>query len=247
MGTNMSNNNNISNLTNLNIFKSHNNKKNRNFNKTNNSSLAGNIKELTKDKKNNMNIYYTKYREKHSAPENNLQEINRADLPQIKNLSNRHIKITTHYSKSLLSSINENPNIKTNIEMKTGYNKMKRQLKGSFNNNVIDNPKGITGYQFDFNVQTFFNDENIKNMNKKNHINFNNNKRSLIKKESLKNNYNNANNANNNINLTHSSQRSQMDIAKKNKIINGIKLKLPNVIKKIDIQNALPKTKPKSK
>ena len=247
MGTNMSNNNNISNLTNLNIFKSHNNKKNRNFNKTNNSSLAGNIKELTKDKKNNMNIYYTKYREKHSAPENNLQEINRADLPQIKNLSNRHIKITTHYSKSLLSSINENPNIKTNIEMKTGYNKMKRQLKGSFNNNVIDNPKGITGYQFDFNVQTFFNDENIKNMNKKNHINFNNNKRSLIKKESLKNNYNNSNNANNNINLTHSSQRSQIDIAKKNKIINGIKLKLPNVIKKIDIQNALPKTKPKNK
>ena len=40
--------------------------------------------------------------------------------------------------------------------MKTEYYKIKRQLKGSNNNNVIDNRKGINGYQFDFNVQTFF-------------------------------------------------------------------------------------------
>ena len=230
LGTNMSNN--ISNLTNLNLFKSHNNKKNLNFNKTNNSSLTGNIKEVTRDKKSSTNVYYTKYREKHSAPENNLQDINRPDLPSIKNLSNRHIKITTSYNKSLLSIINENPNanIKPNIEMKTGYNKMKKQLRGSHNNNnAIDNQKRINGYQIEFNV------------------NINANRKLLINKENLKNNYNNSSNNNNNINLTHSSLKSQVDINKKNKINNGMKLKLPNVIKKIDIQNAFPKTKPKNR
>ena len=57
-----------------------------------------------------MEIYYTKYKENHSAPDNNLQEINIADLPHIKNL--------------------------INIEMKTEYNRNKRQLKGSNNINI---------------------------------------------------------------------------------------------------------------
>ena len=104
----------------MNIFKN-NNRKNRNFNKTNKNSLTGSLKELNRDKKNNnVNIYYTKYKEKHSAPDNNndLQEINHADLPSIKHLSNRNIKVNTQYSKSLLNSINENFNRKMNIEMK---------------------------------------------------------------------------------------------------------------------------------
>ena len=239
---NMGNNaNSISNLTNLNIFKSHNKKRN-NFNKTNNNSLTGSIKQITQDKKNSINVYYTKYKEKHSAPDNNLQEINRADLPSIKNLnnlSNRHIKINTHYSKSLLGSINENANRKMNIEMKTGYNKLNRQIKGN-NDNVTDNSKVISQYQVDYSIKTFFNDEVIKNLNKKNSSNNNSIRKPIMKKESLKNSFNS-----NNIISTNNSQRSKLDMEKRNQINNGIKIKLPNVIKKIEVQNSL--QKPKSK
>ena len=241
---NMGNNiNSISNLTNLNIFKSHNKKRN-NFNKTNNNSLTGSIKELPQDKKNGINVYYTKYKEKHSAPDNNLQEMNRADLPSIKNLnnlSNRHIKINTHYSKSLLGSINENANGKMNIEMKTGYNRLNRNIKGN-NDNVGDNSKVICQYQVDYSIKTFFNDEIIKNMNKK-IINNNSVKKPIMKKESLKNSFNSKNN----IISTHNSQRSKIDVEKRTQINNSIKIKLPNVIKKIDVQNDLQKAKAKSK
>ena len=239
---NMGNNiNSISNLTNLNIFKSHNNRKNRKtFNKTNNNSLTGSLKEITQEKKNNANVYYTKYKEKHSAPENNLQDINRADLPSIKNLSNRNIKVITQYSKSCLSSINENTNNNGKIEMKTGYNKINRQIKA---NNDNGNSKIINQYQVAYSVKTFFNDEFIKNINKKNNINNNAIKKPAMKKETLKNNYN----SDNNINPNHNTQKNQIDLVKGNKMNNNIKIKLPNVIKKIDIQNAVHKLKAKNK
>ena len=234
----------INNITNLNIFKN-NNRKNRNFNKTNNNSLTGSLKELNRDKKNNnVNIYYTKYKEKHSAPDNNndLQEINHADLPSIKHLSNRNIKVNTQYSKSLLNSINENFNRKMNIEMKTGYNKLNKHLKPN-NDNKIDNSKVINNYQVAYSIKTFFNDDFIKNINKRNNKN-NTVKIPIKRKDSLKNSYN----SNNNINSTHASQRNPVDIAKKNKINNNIKIKLPNVVKKIDIQqNPLLKAKTKNK
>ena len=234
VGPNMSS---ISNLTNLNLFKHH-NKKNRNFNKTNNNSLTGSLKELNHSKNknnNNNNIYYTKYVEKHSAPENNnLQVLNHGDLPSIKNLNARHIKISTHYSKSLLSSINENNNGKINIETKTGYNKLTKQFKKN-NENIIDNSKVISGYQVPYSMKTFFNDNYIKNINKRNSNKNNSIKIQIKKKDILKNSYN----GNNNIKNIHSSQRSQIDIAKKNKLNNEIKIKLPNVIKKLDVQQSV--------
>ena len=58
--------------------------------------------------------------------------------------------------------MNENFNAKKEIEMKTGYNKPINQIKA---NN--DNKKIINTYQIDYNVKTFFNDNFIKNMNKK--------------------------------------------------------------------------------
>ena len=234
----------INNLTNLNLFKSHNNKVNkRNLNKTNNNSLTGMVKELIKEKKINTNIFNTKYKEKHSAPDNNnYYEVNQGDLPKIQNLSNRPIKIKTHYNKSLINSMNENFNAKKEIEMKTGYNKPINQIKA---NN--DNKKIINTYQIDYNVKTFFNDNFIKNMNKKNNTNYNK-KIPLQKKNSLKNSINSNNsNISSNMNLTHASQKSHIEIVQNNKNNNNnIKIKLPNVIKKTDSQNNLQKSKPKN-
>ena len=201
------------------------------------------VKELIKEKKINNIIFNTKYKEKHSAPDNNnYYEVNQSDLPKIQNLSNRPIKIKTHYNKSLINSMNENFNAKKEIEMKTGYNKPINQIKA---NN--DNKKIINTYQIDYNVKTFFNDNFIKNMNKKNNTNYNK-KIPLQKKNSLKNSINSNNsNISSNMNLTHASQKSHIEIVQNNKNNNNnIKIKLPNVIKKTDSQNNLQKSKPKN-
>ena len=285
MGNNSNNTSCINNLTNLNIFKSSGYPKKRNFNRTNNNSLTGSIKEINQEKKtnkNNKNInhYYTKYKEKHSSSDNDinnnliqnyysnnyLQETNPADLPSIKNFNNNQIKINTHYSKSLLNSVNENHNM--NININTNYNnahKMNRQRRGS--NEKIeknDNTKVINNYQVAYSIKTFFNDDFIKRINNKNNLNNNNNinndmknnniiKIPLMKKEGLKDSINTNNNTNNNSSSTHASQRSKNDLVKKNNIknsnnnINNKKLKLPNVIKKIDMQNGIQNMKTKNK
>ena len=79
-----------------------------------NKKNANNRNERTiREKKINTNIFNTKYKEKHSAPDNNnYYEVNQSDLPKIQNLSNRPIKIKTHYNKSLINSMNENFNAK---------------------------------------------------------------------------------------------------------------------------------------
>ena len=229
----------VNNLTHFNIFKNNNNKKNNNFSKTNNNSLTGSLKESKREKKENNNIYFTKYREKHSAPENiNIQESNRSDLPKIKNMNNKNIKINTQYSKSLISNMNEgsNRNIKTN--MKTSYNKLNKNMK-IINDKKVDNSKVINTYRVDFNVKTFFNNKEIKNINKNNDNNIDDNNTNIQnKKNSLKRSVNiNNNNHNNNIISTYAPHKTQIDISKTITNNHEIKLKLPNVIKKIGVQN----------
>ena len=231
--------NSIYNLTNLNIFKSLTKNKNNNFNKTNNHSLTGAIKEINKGKKGNLNIYRTKYNEKHSAPNNNLQGLNQSDLPQIKNLSNRHIKINTQYSNSLIGIINDPANINMNIEMKTSYNKINSLIKAN-NDNKIDNYKNSNGNQAPYSIKTFFNDNIAKNKNKNNNVNYSQsnklpiNKKNIIKK-SVNSNYNNSNT---NKTTTSGSQRSNIEKIKRNSVGNGLRIKLPNVNKKIETQNS---------
>ena len=232
----------VNNLTHFNIFK--------NNNKTNNNSLTGSLKELNKEKKENKennNIYFTKYKEKHSAPDNNnIQAMNHADLPKIKNTNNKNIKINTQYSKSLISSMNEgsNGNIKSNV--KTSYNKLNKNLKNN-NDKKVDNSKIITTYQVDFSVKTFFNNKEMKNINKNNNNNNidNNNENIQNKKDSLRRSVN-INSNRSNINSTYASHKTQNDIVK-NTNNYGIKLKLPNVIKKIGIHNAANKDKLRNK
>ena len=248
---NMNTNNNttgINNLTHFNIFKNNNNKKNNNFSKTNNSSLTGSVKELNKDKKDKNNTYFTKYREKHSAPNNNnIQESNHTDLPKIKSMHNKNIKINTQYSKALLSymNMNEGSNGNSNINIKTSYNKLNKNMKNN-NDKKIDSSKVISTYQVDFSIKTFFNNKEIKNINKNNNNIGDNNTTNKNRKNSLRRNINNNSN-NNNINSTYVSHRTHLDINRKNVINYGIKLKLPNVIKKIGVQNAAQKNKHRNK
>ena len=231
----------INNLTHFNLFINKSNKKNNNFSKTNNNSLTGSLKELNKEKKENKgnnNTYFTKYREKHSAPDNiNIQESKRSNLPKIKNMNNKNIKINTQYSKSLLINKNEsfNGNIKKNI--KTSYNKLNKNMKNGYDKKV-DNSKVINAYQVDFSVKTFFNNKEIKNINKNNNINIDDINSNLHnKKNSLKGNVN-INSNRSDINTTYAPHKTQIDISKKITNNYEIKLKLPNVIKKIGVQNA---------
>ena len=237
----------IYNLTNLNIFKSLNKNKNNNFNKTNNHSLTGAIKEPNKDKKANLNIYRIKYNEKHSAPNNNLQGLNQSDLPQIKNLSNRHIKMNTQYSNFLIGLINDQANINMNIEMKTSYNKLNSQIKAN-NDNKIDNYKNNNGYPAPYSIKTFFNNNVPKNKNKNNNANYSQSNKLLINKKNIikKSADNNYNNNNPNKTTTSGSQRN-IEKIKRNSVGNGLRIKLPNVIKKIETQNVSSELKPKNR
>ena len=234
----------INNLTHFNIFKNNNNKKGINFNKTNNNNLTGSIKELNRDKKNNINIYFTKYQEKHSAPDNNIQEINNGDLPKIKNVNNRTIKINTQYSKSLLGLMNDGSNGNLNIDIKTNYNKLNRNIRNN-NDNKGDNSKVINTYQVGFTMKTFFNDKLLKNINKNNNTD-DNHTNIQFNKNGLRRGIYNSNNINN-INSTYVSQKTQIESVKRNIANNGIKLKLPNVIKKIGVQNVSQKVKQRNK
>ena len=234
----------INNLTHFNILKNNNNKKGINFNKTNNNNLTGSIKELNRDKKNNINIYFTKYQEKHSAPDNNIQEINNGDLPKIKNVNNRTIKINTQYSKSLLGLMNDGSNGNLNIDIKTNYNKLNRNIRNN-NDNKGDNSKVINTYQVGFTMKTFFNDKLLKNINKNNNTD-DNHTNIQFNKNGLRRGINNSNNINN-INSTYVSQKTQIESVKRNIANNGIKLKLPNVIKKIGVQNVSQKVKQRNK
>ena len=238
----------IYNLTNMNIFKSFNNKKNNNFNKTNNHSLTGAIKELNKNKKRNLNIYRTKYNEKYSAPNNNLNGLNQSDLPKIKNLNNRHIKLNTQYSSSLIGLVNEPTSVNKNIEMKTSYNKLSSQIKTN-NDNKIDSYKNNNGHQAPYSIKTFFNDNLIKNKNKNNNIDGSqNNKLPINRKNSLKKSSNsNYKNINTNKTSTSISQGSNIEKVKRNSVGNELKIKLPNVIKKIDAHNVSSKLKTNNK
>ena len=215
-----------------------------NFNKTNNNNLTGSIKELNRDKKNNINIYFTKYQEKHSAPDNNIQEINNGDLPKIKNVNNRTIKINTQYSKSLLGLMNDGSNGNLNIDIKTNYNKLNRNIRNN-NDNKGDNSKVINTYQVGFTMKTFFNDKLLKNINKNNNTD-DNHTNIQFNKNGLRRGINNSNNINN-INSTYVSQKTQIESVKRNIANNGIKLKLPNVIKKIGVQNVSQKVKHRNK
>ena len=107
------------------------------------------------------------------------------------------------------------------------------------NDKKVDNSKVINTYRVDFNVKTFFNNKEIKNINKNNDNNIDDNNTIIQnKKNSLKRSVNiNNNNHNNNIISTYAPHKTQIDISKKITNNHEIKLKLPNVIKKIGVQN----------
>ena len=140
--------------------------------------------------------------------------------------------------------MNDGSNGNLNIDIKTNYNKLNRNIRNN-NDNKGDNSKVINTYQVGFTMKTFFNDKLLKNINKNNNTD-DNHTNIQFNKNGLRRGINNSNNINN-INSTYVSQKTQIESVKRNIANNGIKLKLPNVIKKIGVQNVSQKVKHRNK
>ena len=201
-----------------------------NSNNTNNG-LLNNTKDLNQEIKPNMKS--KTYNDKNIS-KNNLQENVQNDLPSINNISNNN------NSRTLLNSIYRtlNKQASPQLESRREYIKKIRKNKNNKNknknnsNDIIDKSKTINSYQRAYSINTFLNDEYEKNannntggvkafgMNKKQNINLlNNNNKNFQQKTAYEN------------------------MNKNNRLNNGIRLKLPNVMNKTDFQNSLEKPK----
>ena len=214
-----------SNKTNINNL--HNN------NNTKNNSLLNNTKDLNQEIKSNIksNIYNDK-----NVSKNNLQESIHNDLPSINNISNNN------NSRTLLNSIYRSLHKQASPKLgpRSEYIKKNRKTKNSKNknnsNDIIDKSKTINSYQRVYSINTFMNDEFEKNANNNN---------TGLKAFAMNKKQNNNLLNNNNKNIQQKTAYENMN--KNNRLSNGIKLKLPNVMNKTDFQNSLEKSKTKNK
>ena len=205
-------------------------------NNTRNNSLLNNTKDLNHEI--NYNIKSNTYIDK-IVSKNNMQENVQNDLPSINNITNNN------NNRTLLNSIYRTLHKQASPQLgpRGEYIKKNRKNKNSKNNknknnsnDIIDKSKTINGYQRDYSINTFMNDEYEKNANNNN---------TGLKGFGMNKKQNNNLLYSNNKNIQ---QKTAYEIMNKNnRLNNGLKLKLPNVMNKTDFQNSLEKSKIKNK
>ena len=195
-------------------------------NNNKNNSLLNNTKDLNLEIK--PNTKSSTYNDK-NVSKNNLQENVQNDLPSINNINN------INNSRTLLNSIyrslhkQASPQLEARSEYIKKYRKNKNNKNKNNSNDKIDKSKTINSYQRSYSINTFMNDEYEKNS-------INNNTGGV---KGLGMNKKQLNNNNKNI----QQKTAYENMNKNNRINNGIRLKLPNVMNKTDFQNSLEKPK----